>query len=151
MDADAPQRLAYQYARFIDDRSFERLAEIMTADVQITARLFHCDGLSAFVEQVSLLHHYQSTLHLVGNQFGHWEEGVYTGETYCIANHIYDVDGVGWKWEVGVRYQDRIILQDGVALYSHRHLNVLWEQDQPLLAPGARHGQGEISQGKALD
>lgn len=135
---DAPRQLAVAYARFVDDRCFERLAEIMTEDVQVSSSLFSCDGLAEFLAVLENLKNFSTTMHLVGNQFGHWEEGCYQGETYCLANHIYEVEGEAWKWEVGVRYRDRIIIRDRQPLFSHRHLDVLWELDQPLAHPGCR-------------
>ncbi len=137
--SDAPRRLAVAYARFVDDREFSRLAEILTEDVQISSEHFSCEGLPAFMEQMQLINNYKATHHMIGNQFGGWSEGVYTGETYCIANHLYDVDGVDWKWEMGLRYQDRIVVRDGQALFTHRYLNVVWQADHPLMALGARH------------
>lgn len=140
MYEDAPRELAVAYARFIDDRSFDRLAEIMIEDVQVSSPLFACKSLAEFCEQLQLLNNYRVTMHMVGNTFGSWEEGCYTGEAYCMATHIYEVDGQEWKWEVGIRYEDRIIIRDRQPLFSHRHLNVLWQQDQPLITPGGWHG-----------
>ena len=136
MDADAPRRLAQQYARYIDDRTFDRLAEIMAEDIQVGSPLFTCNSLAEFKEQLELLHNFRVTMHLVGNVFGEWTEGTYEGEAYCIAAHIYEKDGQEWKWEVGIRYQDRIVMRDRQALFTHRYLNVLWNLDQPLVVPG---------------
>ena len=66
MDPTAPHRLAIQYARFIDGREFDRLAEIMTEDVQISSGGFNCDGLAAFREQLKILDEFQTTLHRLG-------------------------------------------------------------------------------------
>jgi len=129
---NAPRRLATLYARYIDDRDFDRLSEIMTDDIQMAAPEFDCKGLKAFKEVLQQLDQYSATMHLVGNQFGEWKDGGYEGETYCIANHIYEKDGVGRKWEVGIRYQDTIIDVDGNPLFSRRYLNVLWDSDVPL-------------------
>ena len=141
MHQSAPRTLATLYARYIDDRSFDRLSDIMLQDIVVTAPNFSCEGLEAFVEILQQLHKYSATLHLIGNQFGEWKDGGYQGETYCIANHIYEENGEGRKWEVGIRYQDTIVDHDGHPMYSRRHLNVLWELDQPLLVPaGATPG-----------
>ncbi|MEP5837496.1 MAG: nuclear transport factor 2 family protein [Marinobacter sp.] len=132
MHQNAPNRLATLYARYIDDRDFERLSEIMTDDIEMSAPEFKCTGLAEFTEVLQQLHQYSATMHLIGNQFGEWKDGGYQGETYCIATHIYEKDGVERKWEVGIRYQDTIVDCDGNPLYSHRYLNVLWDLDQPL-------------------
>lgn len=145
MDLDAPRQLAINYARFIDDRSFDRLAEIMTEDVQVSSPLFQCESLAQFAEQLELLHNFRVTMHMVGNVFGEWSEGSYRGEAYCIAAHIYEHEGQEWKWEVGIRYEDRIVMRDRQALFTHRHLNVLWNLDQPLVVAGGLYPGTEAS------
>ncbi len=140
MDADAPRRLAVEYARIIDDRTFDRLPEIMTEDVQVSAPGFECHNIAEFCDQLQLLHNFRVTMHMIGNVFGHWEEGCYQGEAYCLATHIYEKDGQEWKWEVGIRYEDRIVMRDRQALFTHRHLNMLWHVDQPLVVPGGDYG-----------
>jgi hypothetical protein len=110
----------------------------MLEDVRVSAANFDCRGLAAFLEVLQQLHKYSATLHLVGNHFGEWRDGGYEGETYCIANHIYEENGVGRKWEVGIRYQDTIVDRKGRPMFAKRHLNVLWELDQPLMMPTDR-------------
>ena len=138
MDPNAPTLLSTLYARYIDDRSFDRLSEIMAEDVEVASPNFSCQGLEAFVEVLQQLHKYTATLHLVGNQHGEWRNGLYRGETYCIANHIYAEGAESRKWEVGIRYEDTIEERAGRTLFSRRYLNVLWELDQPLLVPADR-------------
>jgi hypothetical protein len=132
---NAPRTLATLYARYVDDRSFDRLCDIMLEDIIVTSPKFRCEGLAQFIEVLQQLHKYSATLHLIGNQFGEWKDGGYQGETCCIANHIYEENGVGRKWEVGIRYEDTIVDHAGHPMFSRRHLNVLWELDQPLLIP----------------
>jgi len=132
MPNDIPRQLATRYAQIMDDRCFDQLDEIMQEDIVIAAPEFECPGLAAFKEQVQLLHNYSATMHLLGNQFGSWHGDQYEGETYCVASHIYEKDGVGRKWEVGIRYQDYITRTGDTAKYTKRYLNVLWSSDTPL-------------------
>ena len=138
MHQNAPLTLATLYARYIDDKTFDRLPEIMLEDIRVSSEAFDVQGLDAFIEVLQQLHKYSATMHLVGNHFGEWRDGGYQGEIYCIANHIYEEDGVGRKWEVGIRYEDTIVDVDGRPMFSRRHLNVLWQLDQPLLIPEDR-------------
>ena len=71
---------------------------------------FEANSLQAFVDNLSILDDYSATFHLVGNQLGEWHNKIYTGETWCVASHIYDKDGVQRKLDMGVRYQDIIEL-----------------------------------------
>ncbi len=126
------RELAIGYARIMDDRCFEQLEEIMVDEVVVAAPEFECVGLADFREQLQILHNYSATMHLVGNQFGQWSDGRYEGETYCVASHIYEKDGVGRKWEVGIRYRDSIIPAGGGYKYCRRYLDVLWQEDRAL-------------------
>ena len=128
----APRELALEYARCMDDKCFDELDGIMSPEVSIGSPLFENLSLEAFKEQVQLLHDYSRTMHLVGNQRGQWDGDEYRGETYCVASHIYEKDGVGRNWEVGIRYQDVIAEVDGSYKYTRRYLDVLWQSDRPL-------------------
>jgi len=132
MNLDTPRRLATLYAKFLDDRDFDRLDEIMTRDVVIAAPQFECVGLAAFRDQLQMLHDYSRTMHLIGNQYGEWDGDAYRGETYCVATHIHEKDGVGRKWEVGIRYRDTIAKSGEDHKYTRRYLDVVWQSDTAL-------------------
>ena len=126
------QELAFAYARMMDDKLFDELDNIMVDDVVVGSPDFDCQGLAAFKEQVTLLHNFSHTMHLVGNQYGSWNGDEYTGETYCVASHISEQEGVARNWEVGIRYQDTIVKVGDTHKYTQRYLNVLWQADRPL-------------------
>ena len=71
-------------------------------------------------------------MHFVGNQLGQWENNCYEGETYSIASHIYDQDGVGRKLDMAIRYQERIEEINGSYRYTRRDVSIVWTSDQPL-------------------
>ena len=127
-----PMELALEYARCVDEKCFDELDRIMSHDVIISAPDMEWKGVAAFKKQLQILHDYSRTMHLVGNQRGQWNGDEYSGETYCVASHIYERDGVGRKWEVGVRYKDDIALSDGSYRFTRRYLDVLWQSDAPL-------------------
>ncbi len=125
--------LATKYAKFMDDKSFQQLQEIMADDVVIAGPEFECIGLVAFSEQCkSGLGSFSHTMHMIGNQSGQWSGADYSGETYCVATHIYEKDGIARKWELGIRYDDSISLIDGDYKYTRRYLNIVWDSDTPL-------------------
>lgn len=129
---NAARELAVLYAKYMDDKLFDQLGEIMIDGIVMAAPEFECNGLDAFKQQVELLRNYSATMHLVSNQSGEWNGDNYVGETYCVATHIYEQDGVGRKWEVGIRYDDHISLIDGNYKYTRRYLNIAWNSDVPL-------------------
>jgi hypothetical protein len=115
-ESDIPRTLAMKYARFVDDRQYERMREIMSED---------------FIQSLSILDKYSATFHLVGNQCGDWHNNIYTGETWSVASHIYDEEGAQRKLDMGVRYQDVIEDVGGNYKYISRNLQIVWTQDLP--------------------
>lgn len=131
MDSDIPRLLAAKYAQFADDRTFSRMAEIMSDDFTQTGPGFGSNSLQEFIDNLELLKDYSATFHLVGNQVGEWHNAIYTGETWSVAAHIYEHDGVTRKLDMGIRYQDVIENVEGRFRYTSRNLNVVWTQDLP--------------------
>ena len=50
----------------------------------------------------------QSTMHQNMNVQGEWRENLYTGETYCVASHMFDQDEKPHKLDMGIVYSDVI-------------------------------------------
>ena len=132
MRAQIVQDLALKYAKYVDDKEFDNMASIMAEDVVIAAPTFTCNSLAEFLEQLKFLDNFSATMHMIGNQLGEWEGEIYNGETYCIASHVYEKDGVSRKLEMGIPYKDAIAPMDGTYKYTRRYLDVVWEQDLPL-------------------
>ncbi|TXS95257.1 nuclear transport factor 2 family protein [Parahaliea maris] len=131
MDTDIPRLLAARYAKFVDDRSFSRMREIMVPEFTQKGPGFSANSLEEFIGNLEFLRTYSATLHMLGNQLGEWHNAIYTGETWCVASHIYDKDGVTRKLDMGIRYQDVIEDNSGTYRYASRDLDVVWTQDLP--------------------
>ena len=130
-ESDIVRTLAIKYARFVDDRQFERMREIMAADFTQQGPGFTCSSLEEFISGLSVLDKYSATFHLVGQQCGDWHNDIYTGETWSVASHIYEQDGVQRKLDMGIRYADVIEAVGGTGKYISRDLHVIWTQDLP--------------------
>lgn len=129
------RRLALEYARICDDRDFPAMRAIITDDFSQQGPQWGCNGAQAFIDQLQVLEdEFSATLHMVGNQIGNWDGDHYRGETYCIATHIYDKDGVSRKMEMGIRYQDVIDASGSGHRYRSRDLKIVWAGDTPLNA-----------------
>ena len=126
------QELALRYAKYVDDKEFDMMDTIMVPDVKMGSPGFNSEDLDGFKEQLKFLDQFSGTMHMIGNQLGAWEGENYSGETYCIASHIYEKEGVPHKMEMGIRYKDKITLHEGTYKYSSRYLDVVWQQDLPL-------------------
>tara|TARA_R100000900_G_scaffold46396_1_gene37275 strand:- start:95886 stop:96440 length:555 start_codon:yes stop_codon:yes gene_type:complete len=131
-DTDIARQLATQYALFVDNREFARMAEIMLADFTQQGPGFAADSREVFIANLEFLRNYSETFHLIGNQYGEWQGDSYRGETWCVASHLYEKDGQGRKLDMGIRYQDDIVAVDGEYRYRSRDLKVVFTQDLPL-------------------
>ncbi len=130
-ESDVPRTLAVKYARFVDDRQYQRMREILSEDFTQQGPGISSGSLEEFIANLSILDRYSATFHLIGNQWGDWHNNIYTGETWSVASHIYDTDGVQRKLDMGIRYQDVIEDVGGNYQYISRDLQVVWTQDLP--------------------
>ncbi len=130
-ESDIPRTLAVKYARFVDDREFERMREIMVDDFTQAGPGFASSSLDEFISSLSILDNYSATFHLIGNQYGEWQKDIYVGETWCVASHLHEEEGELRKLDMGIRYQDVIENAGGICRFLSRNLNVVWTQDLP--------------------
>ena len=133
IDPDIPRVLAVKYARFVDDRHFERMREIVADTLTQQGPGFGSGSQNEFIANLSILDDYTATFHIVANQYGEWNNDVYTGETWGVASHLYEKDGVQRKLDMGIRYQDVIENAGSHFHYLSRDLHVVWTQDLPLV------------------
>ena len=124
--------LTCRYAQAVDRRDFPSLAELFTPGARLTGPDFRLDGPKAIAEGMSALAQYSATQHHVHQQLVTIDGDTATGETYCVANHLYEQDGVQRKLDWGIRYQDRFEQLQGQWRIAARELVVDWTQDLPL-------------------
>ena len=129
---DIPRQLATRYALYVDNREFARMADIMLADFTQQGPGFAAGSRKEFIANLEFLRNYSETFHLIGNQYGSWDGDDYRGETWCVASHLYEKGGQARKLDMGIRYQDDIVLLDGEYRYRSRDLKVVFTQDLPL-------------------
>lgn len=129
---EAIRTLACRYAQSVDRRDWAQLATLFTEDAVVEGPGFTLPGRSAILTGMQQLDQYRATQHHVHNQLVEAEGAVASAETYCIANHVYTHNGVDRKLDWGLRYHDRLVLQDGRWLFTHRTLLLDWTQDLPL-------------------
>ena len=124
-----PNDLAVRYAKYVDDREFERFREIMLPNFTQQGPGFASSSLDEFIASLDLLENYSATFHLIGQQSGVWNGDHYVGETWGVASHIYDKEGEVRKFDMGIRYADIIDVIDGDGWFVSRNLDVVWTQD----------------------
>jgi len=128
------QVLAMRYAKIVDTRKFDEMNEIMTVDFVMIGAGMEFRSVADFVASLTILKKYSATFHFVGNQLGVWDNDCYAGETYCVASHMYEKDGVERKMDMGIRYDDSIVKEGDLYKFNQRIFNLIWTQDLPITA-----------------
>ena len=137
-DRLALRELVERYARIPDDRDYALVSELFTEDAELVGPGFTVSGRERIREAMRGIERYRATFHAVHNQLVELDGDDATGETWCVASHLYEVDGVPHKLDWGIRYRDRYRRERGCWRIARRELDVVWEQDLPLRAGGER-------------
>ena len=131
-DRLALQDLSAQYARAVDRRDFAAFCALFTADGVLCGPGYSMEAHTEIENGIRLIERYESTQHCVHNQLVDVRGDAASGETYCVARHVYESDGVKRKLDMGVRYQDEYRRVSGAWRFQRRELVLDWTQDLPL-------------------
>jgi len=126
-----PTQLSNLYASIIDQRKFSKLDSIMWPEFSMSGQ-FEINGLDNFILAMQQLENYKSTMHQIMNIQGTWVGDIYTGETYCIASHIFDADEELYKLDMGVIYNDIIELRAKEPKFLKRKFILQWQKTYQL-------------------
>lgn len=86
------------------------------------------DGREALTPVFNDLNRYQATMHFNGQSTIALDGDRATGESYCIAHHLF-TDGAERKLMTAwLRYDDTFVKLDGVWLFAERNLYVDWTE-----------------------
>ena len=129
-----PSKLSNLYASLIDQRKFSSLNSIMWDEFSMSGH-FEITGLENFIAAMQQLENYQSTMHQIMNVQGGWKENLYSGETYCVASHMFDKDNKPFKLDMGIVYSDVIEVREGTAKFISRVFSLKWQKTDLLDAP----------------
>ncbi len=132
--------LVERYARGADRRDAEMYAGVFTDDASLHTGRGEIVGRDALLQVAPKLARYRATMHLVGNHeviFDGADDA--HGTAYCQASHVRDVDGVGWVYVMQIVYHDVYVRESRGWRIRQRRLELLWDEDRPLKAPGAPH------------
>jgi hypothetical protein len=81
------------------------------------------------------LNAYEVTMHFNGQSSVALDRDQATGETYCLAHHIYSADGERKLMIAALRYQDTFV-KTGTWRFAERRLYVRWTETRTLEAAG---------------
>ena len=138
-DRVAIRELVDAYAHCADRRDAEGQKALFTADTRFVV---YMDGQGSEPTQVlngreSLtpvfddLNRYQATMHFNGQSTIAIDGARATGESYCIAHHLFTEDGERKLMVAWLRYADTFVKQDGGWLFAERNLYVDWTETRP--------------------
>jgi ketosteroid isomerase-like protein len=116
-----------QMALFTPDTRF--LVYMDSRSEQPTQELHGREALAPVFDNLNT---YQATMHFSGQSTVVLDGDRATGESYCIAHHLYEVDGQRTLMKAYIRYLDQFARQpDGSWLFAERKLLVDWTETGP--------------------
>jgi hypothetical protein len=89
------------------------------------------DGRQALTPVFDDLNRYQATMHFNGQSTIALSGEAATGESYCIAHHLFTEDGERKLMVAWLRYDDTFVKVDGVWLFAERKQYVDWTETRP--------------------
>ena len=116
-----------QMALFTPDTRF--LVYMDSRSEQPTQELHGREALAPVFDNLNT---YQATMHFNGQSTVVLDGDRATGESYCIAHHLYEADGQRTLMKAYIRYLDQFARQpDGSWLFAERKLMVDWTETRP--------------------
>jgi ketosteroid isomerase-like protein len=112
-----------QKALFTEDTHF-----VVYMDGQGSEPTQILDGRQALTPVFDDLNRYQATMHFNGQSTVALDGDRATGESYCIAHHLFTEDGGRKLMVAWLRYGDIFVKLDGAWLFAERSLYVDWTE-----------------------
>ena len=145
--AEQADRLAIRalidaYAHCADRRDADGQKALFTFDTDFTV---HMEGQGSEATQVLAgrealtpvfddLNRYEATMHFNGQSTVTLDHEWGSGESYCIAHHLFTEEGQRKVMVAYLRYDDRFIKVDGAWMFAARTIYVDWAETRP--SPG---------------
>ncbi|MDX3853926.1 nuclear transport factor 2 family protein [Streptomyces sp. AK02-01A] len=139
-DRLAIRELIDAYAHCADRRDAEGQMALFTKD---TSFVVHMDSRSAEPSQrlrgrealapvFDHLNTYETTTHFNGQSTVVLDGEQATGESYCLAHHVWTLDGRRTLMVASIRYLDTFTKLDGRWFFAERKLMVDWTETRPV-------------------
>ncbi len=88
-------------------------------------------GRDALAPVFDDLNRYEETTHFNGQSTVALHGDRATGESYCLAHHLFTEDGERRLMVASLRYLDTFVKSDGTWLFAERKLYVDWTETRP--------------------
>lgn len=124
--------LVERYAKGADTQDGDLWLQVFTKDAELNTSRGLIVGHDALAATPPKLSRYRATMHLVGNHYVEFHgDSAASGQAYCVAHHLREVDGVEKDYVMMIRYDDDYVNVDGQWRIAKRTLNLLWDEDRP--------------------
>jgi hypothetical protein len=138
-DRLAVRELIDAYARCADRRDAPGQKSLFTDDTHFVVYMDGegtepsqvLDGREALTPVFDALNNYEATMHFNGQSTVALDPDRTTGESYCIAHHLFVEDGERKLMVAFLRYHDVFAKVDGAWLFAERKLFVDWTETRP--------------------
>ena len=135
-DRLAIRELVDAYAHCADRRDADRQKSLFTEDTHFVVYMDGqgseptqvLDGRDALTPVFDDLNRYQATMHFNGQSTIALGGDRATGESYCIAHHLFTEDGERKLMIAWLRYGDTFVKIDDAWLFAERNLYVDWTE-----------------------
>ena len=135
----AIRELSDAYAHCADRRDAEGQKSLFTEDTHFAVYMDGqgseptqlLDGREGLTPVFADLNRYQATMHFNGQSTITLDGDRATGESYCIAHHLFIEDGERKLMLAHLRYGDTYVKHDGAWLFAERNLYVDWIETEP--------------------
>ena len=132
----AIRELVDAYAHCADRRDADGQRSLFTGDTQFVVYMDGqgseptqvLDGREALTPVFDGLNRYQATVHFNGQSTIALDGERATGESYCIAHHLFTENGERKLMIAWLRYGDTFVKVDGAWLFAERKLYVDWAE-----------------------
>ena len=140
-DRVAIRELVDAYARCADRRDADGQKSLFTQDTHFVVYMDgdgseptqELDGREALSPVFDNLNTYETTTHFNGQSTIALEGVRATGESYCLAHHLYTAGGERKLMVASLRYHDTFVKLDGAWLFAERRLVVDWTETRASL------------------
>ena len=143
-DRLAIRELVDAYAFCADRRDADGQKALFTEDTQFVVYMAgegtdatdDLHGRESLTPVFDNLNRYEVTMHFNGQSTVALDGDRATGETYCLAHHVYSDAGGRRLMIAALRYQDVFVKADGTWRFADRRLYVGWTETRTLEAAG---------------
>lgn len=104
---------------------------VYSGDPATSEPIQNLTGHAAMAEAFTVLSGYDVTTHFTGQSSVRLDGDQATGETYCLAHHVWVANGTRTLMVMSIRYLDTFVRENGHWLFAERVLVIDWTDKRP--------------------